>query len=62
MLWNRYDLLRFRVLVPVPTPVPVPVPIPDPYLFITVFQQQKICKKSCLFYARSSIVFQKVGF
>ncbi len=27
----------------------------------TVFQQQKMCTKSCLFYIRSSIVSQKVG-
>jgi hypothetical protein len=66
VLWNSTnDLLR----VPVPTlekflvPVqaPVPVPVPDPDFFSTVFQQQKICTKSSLFNARSSIVSQKVG-
>jgi hypothetical protein len=41
--------------------VPVPARIPDTDLFSTVFQQQKMFTKSCLFSARSSIVSQKDG-
>jgi hypothetical protein len=44
-----------------PVPVPSPVLVLDPDLFSTVYQQQKVCKKSCLFNARSGIVSQKVS-
>jgi hypothetical protein len=50
-------------LVPVLSlvPVPSPVSVSDPDLFSTVFQQQKMWTKSCLFNARISIVSLKVG-
>ncbi len=65
-MWIRNDLFPAPVSVPAPVPVsvpaPVPVPIPDPDLFGTVFQQQKICSKSCIFNARRCIVSQKAFF
>jgi hypothetical protein len=42
-----------KVWVPLPTPVLAPVPDPD--LFRTVFLQQNICTKSCLFNARAAL-------
>jgi hypothetical protein len=48
-----------QVLVPVLALGPVPVLNLD--LFSTVFHQQNMCTKSCLFNARNSIVSQKVG-
>jgi len=41
--------------------VSVLVAVPDPDLFFAVFQQQKICTKSCILNARIGIVSQKVG-
>jgi hypothetical protein len=49
-----------KVLVPVPAPFPFPVPVPDPYL-ISTFKKKKICTKTCLFNAKSSIVPRKLA-
>jgi hypothetical protein len=46
-----------KSLVPVPVPVPASVPVPD--LFCTVFQQQKICTKSCFLSMLETALFPK---
>ncbi len=58
MLWNRNDSgsgsSYGKVLAP--------VPVPDPDLFSTVFQQQKICTKSCLLKLEAAMFSRKLAY